>query len=201
MALSSAVSKLPGPAVTQLQSPPQFGDLTKHVDAITSQLGEITTQLHNLSTQVKDLGIALRPPTGMQTADIIQIGLLIVAILAFCAAAYTFREAKNGRDLENYLTIVEKLDAYWDRLNQAAPQNQYDEFLKVVNFLESICHCYNKKLFNRATGEMLKQYLSEMIPPLYAPGTAVWMKQAVTSAQTFSEIKRFAKRYDLPSVP
>jgi len=138
----------------------------------------------------------------MHAPDWIQAGLLLIAIGALIYTARTLRESARGRDVENHLTFMEKLNSAWKAFGTATnDDDRYVEFTNLVNLFEASCHLFNKKVIIGTTREMIRDYLKDMLPVVFADEMSrAMIVRARTHADTYGNIRIFAKKNKLQSV-
>lgn len=108
-------------------------------------------------------------------------------------------------DFSSYLDLMSRFSDAWRRFKDAEDDGRRDyEFRELLNLIEASCHLWRRGVLGRASKEMMKEYLKENIAAIaqHDYGKA-HLRDAVSGAGTFSEIKAFAGKYDiaLPETP
>lgn len=138
----------------------------------------------------------------MHSGDWIQAGLLGIAIVALLYTASTLKEQARARDFENYLALKERFSDAWRQFESAASDKKEFEFIELMNLFEGTCHLYVKKVVRGASREMIREYLRDMLPPIFGLDEArAMIDRAFSSPDNFLYIRKFARSENLPSVP
>lgn len=138
----------------------------------------------------------------MHSGDWIQAGLLLIAVLALLYTASTLKEQARARDFENYLSLKERFSDAWRRFDAAAQDKKEFEFIELMNLFEATCHLYVKNVVRGTTREMIREYLCDLLPPIFALDESRGMIDRVFSnPDNFLYIRKFARIENLAGVP
>jgi len=138
----------------------------------------------------------------MSSGDWIHAALLGVAIIALCWTAMTLSEQIRGRDFENYLSLWDRYARAWRRFRDADEDERYFEFTELINLLEASCKFYNENVIRGTTRDMVRTYLVEVLPAVFTDPEAIEMiNKSFSGPDTFFEIRRFARKENVPDVP
>jgi hypothetical protein len=138
----------------------------------------------------------------MHAPDWVQAGLLLVAIAALIYNGRALKEQARGRDVENYFSFSERITAAWRRFGAATDdEGRYFEFTELLNLFETACHLYLKRIIAGATRQMIREYLTDMLPILVSDEAAIrMMARAKTTKSTYQHIADFARKQGLNEV-
>lgn len=206
-------------AVHGAKDPASLSSLNHQLDGLTWQIGDLAEQVEKLESNVNAATVQLSaiakqltpaPPTDiiqgffrqMHAPDWVQA---VLVFITFVSLIYTYRalkETARGRDVENYLKLLEMISSAWRQLSTVEEDEKYSTFLDLMNLLESCCHLYNKKVISGTTREMVREYLKDVLPGIYADeNSSVWITKASLTSGTFEHIRGFAAAEGLTLQP
>jgi len=140
--------------------------------------------------------------TEMHAPDWIQARLLLIAIFGLFWTASALREQTRARDFENYFSLMERISNAFRRFGDAEPEDRFFEFNELMNVMEAACHLYNAKNIRGSTREMIRDYLEEILPNIFADEQAQTMiAESFSGPDTFFQIRRFAHNEHIDGVP
>lgn len=164
-------------------------------------------------SDVQHLCGELKAVSGLACSDAIDVGLLLVAVLALWWNARSAGRQAKAADFSSYLQLTARFSTAWRRYLDASvcaekTPNDIDkahrrrfEFTEVLNLLEGACHLYTTGNLQGATRAMICDYLKETIPLVHNNEYGISIIRASYSGpDTFLYIRKFARKHNIEGV-
>jgi hypothetical protein len=138
----------------------------------------------------------------LSPADWIQTALLLLGVISLLWTASALKQQALATDFENYLTLHSQIAEAWRRHRDADEKAKEYELTEILNLLEACCHLHNKGVVRGTSREMVRDYLADILPPLFKNDYARKIIERSHSApDTYFHIRRFALKQGLKGVP
>ncbi len=137
------------------------------------------------------------------TGDLINAGLLLVAVLTLVWTAFSTQQQARASDFSSYLQLTERYANAWRKFrdSEEGPSKDF-ELVELLNLIEGTCHLYNEKAIHGATRDMISDYLKEVLPTIFSNQHAsALIAKSVSGPDTYLHIRRFARTHGLEGVP
>lgn len=134
----------------------------------------------------------------MSVGDWINTLMLLVAMITLIFTSRSLRLQARATDGSSYLELMARFSDAWRRFRDADEHKDY-EFRELLNLIEASCHLCRYGVLGRASKEMMEESLKENIKGIVENSySRPHLKQAVSGPKTFSEMRRFSKKHNIP---